>query len=89
MIDFVHKLFFGTSVDKKNKPGYIVNNTVKKKVAVMSMTQTEDTNQDSKVNTLDHRPINFDQVIGQEEVKEYLKIKISAFKKTRNPSKTG
>jgi Holliday junction DNA helicase RuvB len=84
MIDFVHKLFFGTSVDKKTKPGYTVNNTVKKKVAVMSTTQTDRTNQDSKVNTLDHRPINFDQVIGQEEVKEYLKIKISAFKKTRN-----
>ena len=32
---------------------------------------------------LDFRPKNFDQVIGQEEVKDFLKIKITAFKKTR------
>ena len=32
---------------------------------------------------LDFRPKTFDQVVGQEEVKDFLKIKITAFKKTR------
>jgi Holliday junction DNA helicase RuvB len=32
---------------------------------------------------IDFRPQTFDQVIGQSEVKEFLKLKIAAFKKTR------
>ena len=32
----------------------------------------------------DFRPKTFDQIVGQEIVKEYLKIKIQAFKKSRN-----
>lgn len=32
---------------------------------------------------LDFRPKKFDDIIGQDEVKEYLKIKIAAFKKTK------
>ena len=32
---------------------------------------------------LDFRPKKFDDIIGQEDVKEYLKIKITAFKKTK------
>lgn len=32
---------------------------------------------------IDFRPQTFDQVIGQNEVKEFLKLKIAAFKKTR------
>lgn len=34
-------------------------------------------------NNLDFRPKSFDQVIGQDEIKEYLKIKISAFRKSK------
>jgi Holliday junction DNA helicase RuvB len=34
------------------------------------------------MNHLDFRPKTFDQVVGQDEIKEYLKIKISAFRKT-------
>ena len=39
-----------------------------------------------KENTIlpDFRPKTFDQIVGQEIVKEYLKIKIQAFKKSRN-----
>ena len=31
----------------------------------------------------DFRPQTFDQVVGQTEIKEFLKLKIAAFKKTR------
>lgn len=34
-------------------------------------------------NNLDFRPKKFDQVIGQEDIKEYLRIKIAAFKKSK------
>jgi len=40
------------------------------------------TTQVNNMNT-DFRPKTFDQVIGQEEIKENLKLKIAAFKKTR------
>jgi Holliday junction DNA helicase RuvB len=33
---------------------------------------------------MDFRPKNFDEVIGQQEIKEFLKLKIIAFRKTRN-----
>lgn len=35
-----------------------------------------------KENTADFRPKSFDQVVGQDDIKEYLKIKIAAFKKS-------
>lgn len=35
-------------------------------------------------NTVDFRPKNFDQIVGQDTVKEYLKIKILAFQKNHN-----
>jgi Holliday junction DNA helicase RuvB len=34
-------------------------------------------------NNIDFRPKTFDQIVGQEIVKEYLKVKINAFKKTK------
>ena len=37
----------------------------------------------SNMNQNDFRPKTFDQVVGQDEVKEFLKLKIAAFKKTR------
>ena len=37
----------------------------------------------NNMNQLDFRPKRFDDIVGQNEVKEYLQIKIAAFKKTR------
>ena len=34
-------------------------------------------------NNIDFRPKTFDQIVGQDDIIEYLKIKISAFKKSR------
>jgi|APGre2960657468_1045069.scaffolds.fasta_scaffold00038_53 Holliday junction DNA helicase RuvB len=47
-----------------------------KKVETMPVTQ------EREVNHMDFRPKTFDQIIGQDEVKENLKLKIAAFKKT-------
>lgn len=43
----------------------------------------EHVNTNSNMNQNDFRPKTFDQVVGQDEVKEFLKLKIAAFKKTR------
>lgn len=50
-------------------------------IAVKDMSIISDTATNMKHN--DFRPSTFDQVIGQTEIKEFLKLKIAAFKKTR------
>lgn len=47
-----------------------------KKVEIMPVTE------EREVNHMDFRPKTFDQIVGQDEVKENLRLKIAAFKKT-------
>ena len=56
-----------------------------KSTTIRKQQMTIDTSDPIKnnMNQLDFRPKRFDDIVGQNEVKEYLKIKIAAFKKTR------
>lgn len=56
------------------------NTTTRKKT--VKKVETMPVTQEREVNHMDFRPKTFDQIIGQEEVKENLKLKIAAFKKT-------
>ena len=48
------------------------------------VTDTQASKETAKImKQIDFRPQTFDQVIGQTEIKEFLKLKIAAFKKTR------
>lgn len=56
----------------------------KNTMSTANNTLTKDyVNTNSNMNQNDFRPKTFDQVVGQDEVKEFLKLKIAAFKKTR------
>ncbi len=57
------------------------NTTTRKKT--VKKVETMPVTQEREVNHMDFRPKTFDQIIGQEEVKENLKLKIAAFKKTK------
>jgi len=58
-------------VDSKNRGKKMVSNMHNVEEIAKTMKQ------------IDFRPQTFDQVIGQTEIKEFLKLKIAAFKKTR------
>jgi Holliday junction DNA helicase RuvB len=74
-IDNLYKLWLGSSKTKevdKLLQGYMIGKNM----------QTIDETAKTMKQT-DFRPKTFDQVVGQTEIKEFLKLKIAAFKKTR------
>lgn len=58
-----------------------VDNKIQGNKTVKDMHNVEETAKIMK--QIDFRPQTFDQVVGQKEIKEFLKLKIAAFKKTR------
>ncbi len=71
-LDNPTKITMDELYSKKNAVQTVDNNMTK-----------ENINTNDNMKQHDFRPKTFDQVIGQEEVKEFLKLKIAAFKKTR------
>ncbi len=74
-IDNLYKMWFGQNNDKQ------VDSKIRGKKMVSNMHNVEEIAKTMK--QIDFRPQTFDQVVGQTEIKEFLKLKIAAFKKTR------
>jgi Holliday junction DNA helicase RuvB len=68
-------MWFGSKETKKVNMDFQRNKMVKDIQAIEEKAKT--------MKQKDFRPQTFDQVVGQTEIKEFLKIKIAAFKKTR------
>jgi Holliday junction DNA helicase RuvB len=74
-IDTLYKLWFASNSVKEEDNMNQGNKMVKDIQAIGETTKI--------MKQADFRPQTFDQVIGQSEIKEFLKLKIAAFKKTR------